>query len=203
MTTSHANPATEANEPRRYPLFQYTDGGWSRRDEGVAITGDRLFWTVEGGEREASLTDIVKVNLFLAGPGGHDVIGMCLVTLRSGVTLSITSGGGWGGFDPEKAPDFRAFVEDLHATLAKRGGAQPRYQVGIPGSRPKLAKVALVVGGALFVLLPMILLLLYRDLNALWLTLAGAAFMYPLYTQLENNAPRTYSPDHVPDELMP
>ena len=198
-----SGPVAMIDAPRSYPLFQYTDGGWSRRDEGVSLRGDRLIWTVEGGERKATLGDIARVNLFLAGPGGNDVMGVCAVTLASGMTLSITSGGAWGGFDPGRAPDFRAFVKDLHTTLAKRGGTGPRYLVGVPGGRAKLAKAALVVGVALFVALPLILLLFYRDLNALWAALAGAAFMYPLYTQLVNNAPRTYSPDRIPEELMP
>jgi hypothetical protein len=203
MTTSHANPATEANEPRRYLLFQYTDGGWSRRDEGVAITGDRLFWTVEGGEREASLGGIVKVNLMLAGQGGDDVVGICIVTQGSGMALNITSGGAWGGADPGKAQDYRAFVKDLHETLAKHEGAAPLYIVGIPGGRAKLLKAALVVGGALFVVMPVILLFITGELNALWVALSAAAFGYPLYLQMQKNEPRTYSPDHVPDELMP
>lgn len=188
--------------PGSHALFQFTDGGWSRRDEGVTLHDDRLVWSVDGGTREAPLSAVRAVNIFLGGVDDQ-IVAVCAIDLGGGLVLHVTSGGAWGGADPDRAQAYRDFVADVHGRLLRRAGPAPAYRVGPPGARRNLLVAVLVIATGFFVVMPLVLLLMFRDLNALWITIAGAALVWPLYQQMERNSPRTYDPARPPEDLFP
>jgi hypothetical protein len=60
-----------------------------------------------------------------------------------------------------------------------------------------------VVAVLFFVATPVILLLITGDMQALWITLAGAGMVYPLIRSAKANEPRNYRCEYLPDDLVP
>lgn len=61
----------------------------------------------------------------------------------------------------------------------------------------------MIVAAAFFVGLPIVLLLLTGDVRSLFVLLGGALFVGPPLKTFRCNAPRTYSPDALPEDLLP
>jgi hypothetical protein len=117
--------------------------------------------------------------------------------------LTVTSLDSWGSADAARLDDYAEFLQDLHSHLGEADKKRIRFIAGMTEGRQMFGKVAVFIGGAFFILLPLVLLLITREIQALFITLAGAAFIIPAFKTMKKNEPRTYDPDHLDDGLFP
>lgn len=191
---------------RDYGLFVRRGAGGlvlKLSDEGVALTGDRLSWTVDGGEDSRPLSDIIGVHLSVAHIARHGDFGSCEIRLGGAPPLQVVGSSAFGFPADERNPVYAGFIRDLHGALAMRPPGTVRFSAGVSEGRLQVMQVMLVVTGLLFVALPLVLLLLTGDLRMLAGALAGGLLVAGLYGWAEKNRPRVYDPHRVPPELLP
>lgn len=109
----------------------------------------------------------------------------------------------WGHPDDERAAIYAEFLTDLYARLAAIKDNKVEYFGGVAPSRFKFGLAAVILAGAFFVVLPLVLLLIARDSEALWIAAGGVFLIYPMFRGMQRNAPQAYAPDQIPEELMP
>lgn len=193
-------------ERRHYGLFVRRGAGelaLKLSDEGVAIAGERLVWTVRADADSRSLSDITSVHLSVAHIARHGDFGNCIIHFGAAAPLQIIGSSAFGFPDEERSPVYAAFVRDLHEQLAKRPPGVVRFSAGVSEGRLQVMQVMLIVAGLLFVALPLVLLLFSGELGMLAAALAGGVFVAGLYGWTEKNRPRSYDPARVPPELLP
>lgn len=196
----------DETQRRDYGLFVRRGAGGlvlKLSDEGVALAGDRLSWTVDGGEDSRPLSDISSVHLTVAHIARHGDFGSCQIGFGGAPPLQVVGSSAFGFPDDERNPVYAAFIRDLHGALATRPPGTVRFAAGVSEGRLQVMQVVLVITGLLFVVLPLVLLLLTGDLRMLAGALAGGILIAGLYGWAEKNRPRLYDPHHVPPELLP
>jgi hypothetical protein len=114
----------------------------------------------------------------------------------------VNSGNADGFADPERAPIYRAFVHDLHARLAA-AKTSTRFEAGYRTHNYPLAIAAMVLIGAISIVAPIFAIIWQGRISAIGLLFAGAFLYLPMMKAIEKNAPRTYTPDKVPGEMLP
>lgn len=192
---------------RHYDLhFREGPGGgfvWRNRDSGVTLTPDGMEWRAAAQRRftDWSTIDTIRVQTGHIPKSGY--FGSCEVTFRNGRKLTVTSLDSWGHADASRHDDYAEFLQDLHAHLGEADKKRIRFVAGMTEGRQIFGKVAVVIGGAFFVLLPLVLLLITGEIQALFIMLGGAAFIVPAFRVMKRNEPRTYNPDHLDDDLFP
>lgn len=190
---------------RHYSLFTITGKPgirWKLKDEGIAIEGDSLYWQKGEVPNTAALKNVREVRLMI-GQTKDGVIGTCLITFRNLAELTVSSASAFGLPDDERAPVYAEFVNDLHTRLAAFKENQVAYFGGVSASRFKFGVAAFIIAGAFFVALPIMLLLITGETEALWIAASGVFFVYPMFRSMQRNAPQQYSPDAIPEELLP
>lgn len=192
---------------REYALFTLTGAPrirWKFKDEGIAIEGDRLSWQDGEIRKLASLKNLRKVHLQCVETK-DGAIGICCVTFRNLAKLTVRSGSAYGSPDEERALVYAAFLKDLHDSIVAHNDQDARidYVGGASPLRFKFVVGAMIVAIAMFVVLPVVLLFVTRDIQALWIAGGGAVFIYPLFRSMQRNAPQKYQPDSIPEELLP
>jgi len=129
--------------------------------------------------------------------------GSCEIIFRNGRKLTVNSLDSWGRADTGRFDDYAEFLQDLHAHLGEADKKRIRFVAGTTEGRQIVGKVSLVIGGAFFVVLPLVLLLITGEIKALFISLGGVAFIFPAFRVMKRNEPRTYNPDHLDDDLFP
>ena len=194
-------------KPRRYDLFlrEGATGGlvWRYRDEGVVLTPLGLEWTASGVKRSTVYGLIRCIRIQTGHVPKSGFFGSCTITFRNGQTLTVNSLNSWGSPDEDRLDDYAEFLQDLHAHLSDEDRKRISFIAGMTEGRQMFGKVAVVIAGAFFVLLPLVLLVFTGEIKALFITAAGAAFIYPMYRTMKKNEPRTYNPLHLDDDLFP
>ncbi len=190
----------------RHELFM-TDGNasfrWAMTDSGVTLSQDGLSWTIDGAASERGYSDIFSIRLHRASAGTGAGVGVCQIRFRDGTTLVVYGGSAQGLADDTQAARFVAFVHDLHKRLAARDDTKHIYfNAGLSEGRYTVLTVAIVASGLLFGLLPLVLLIMMRDLHTLFLFVAATGLLWSFYKLWEKNRPRPYSPDRVPADLL-
>jgi hypothetical protein len=61
---------------------------------------------------------------------------------------------------------------------------------------------ALIVAALLFIVTPLVLIFITGDPHVLIPMGMGAVLLWPFVRLMRNNAPRSYTPDALPDELL-
>jgi hypothetical protein len=168
--------------------------------QGVTLTAERIAWSCDGKDDGAAFANIRKVNLESSGDEAHP--NACTITFADGYQLLITSGDANGFADPERAQVYRDFVRDLHARLAAAKTAT-RFEAGYQGHRYPLAIAAMVLIGSISIVVPLFAIIWTGSISAIGLLFAGALLYLPMMKAIEKNAPSTYTPDKVPDEMLP
>jgi hypothetical protein len=175
---------------------------WSYSDHGVTLMDDAIAWIADGRQSQVSFRDIVEVHLQLSYLEDN-AIASCRLHFADGYSLSITSGNRRGFQDAGQDRLYVEFVYDLHARLAAHGDARAAFTAGFSEGRHLGLTVVAVVGVLLCVLLPVVLLLISGDWKMAVAGYTGLALLWPVYKAIQVNAPRSYDPRHVPEELMP
>lgn len=199
--------ARRDDAPRRdYGLFVRRNPGsiaLKLSDEGVAIAGERLVWTIGTGEDSRPLSDVSAVHLSVAHTARHGDFGSCIIHFSGAAPLQVVGSSAFGFPDEERAPVYASFVRDLHKTLATKPTGAVRFSAGMSEGRLRVMQVMLVIAVLLFVALPIVVLLLTGDLGMLAATALGGIFVAGFYGWAQTNRPRGYDPHRVPPELLP
>ncbi len=191
---------------QRHDLFLREGAGrfyWKLDNQGVLLSDDTLRWEHDGMPRERAFTDILSIRLQTAHVHKSGDIGVCQITFRDGLILTLQSSDARGYADDARAQAYAGFVRDLHARLMAFRPRDIRYLAGNSERWHMLGIAVLVVAGLFFVGLPLALFLYVRSWEVLGILATGAAFVWPVARVVQRNAPRDYAPTHVPDEMLP
>jgi hypothetical protein len=176
---------------------------WSYSDHGVTLTDDAIAWSLDGQQAQASFNDIAEVHLQLSYIE-ENAVASCRLRFVDGTSLAITSSNSRGFQDAALDRVYVEFIHDLHARLAARGDLRTAaFTAGFSEARHQLGIVFLVIAGLILVVLPVVMLLFTWEWKVMLIIYSCAVFLWPLYKSLQANTPRTYDPQHVPQELMP
>jgi hypothetical protein len=197
-----STPATA--DKRRYDVY-LTAGGrrfYFRNDNhGVTLDDARIAWTYDGRTEKAPLSDIVAVHL-QSGGSWQNVIDQCEIAFATGDTVTVSNAGASGVPDDGQTPIYRDFVRDLHRRLAARGAGAIRFTAGYRPLNYRVVLVGAVLLGMICVALPLVLLAITGEFKVLGLLVGGVVLCWPLARMVQNNAPREYQPQKLPDELL-
>ncbi len=185
----------------RYALFT-SDGKrfvWGSPDSGIAVEEDSIAVMRAGRWTHAAFADIVSVTLNTAMIGRSSVA-QCIVVLGNGNKI-VTSNANANGFvDGSRNRDFEDFVVALHRQLVASGAAKSiAFHSGYSSGRMNMLMLALIAGVALFLVLPLGLLLVTGDIKALGIIVAGCFLLWPAWQVANANKPSSYSPERPPN----
>jgi hypothetical protein len=205
MPAVSKSPLPSAN-PRSFDLFVRSDGKrlyFTNPDHAITVSDGALAWTSNGMDRQEPFGNIASIHLQTAQIGNMSrVLDQCIVEFTDGVRLIVTNGAPNGLPDADKAPIYRDFVRDLHGRLAAGRYGSIRFSAGMAPWRYTGLKITLVIAGLLFVAAPAVLGLAFGDLKGLGLAVGGVFLGAPFVRMLLNNAPRDYTPDALPEQLL-
>ncbi|CAN7434625.1 hypothetical protein LJR090_003489 [Bosea sp. LjRoot90] len=196
----------ETQQRRDYGLFVRRGAGGlalQLSDEGVALVGERLIWTVDSGEDSRPLSDISGVHLSVAHIARHGDFGSCQIRFGAAPPLQVVGSTAFGFPDEQRDPVYAAFIRDLHASLAVMPVGTVRFSAGVSEGQLQFMQVMLVIAGLLFVALPLALLLFTWEPSMIVAVAVGGAFIAGFYGWTQKNRPRHYDPRHIPSELTP
>jgi hypothetical protein len=194
--------APSPDQPRTYDICYFLPGQstFRRLDFGIVLSKDTIAWMQDGRTTEISLVNIVAVHLSSAGQ--RIVVDRCAITFSDNTVLTVVNSDPGGYRNSQQAAIYRAFVQDLHARLASGAHGTIRFTAGWTPWRYQVmlvvafvAVVASVVGGTAAYLM-------LRDLRGVAIVVFGVAACWHLEKTTHANAPRDYTPDKLPDELM-
>ena len=157
----------------------------------------------DGIRRKLAYTEIVEIRLQTGHIPRSGDFGACAIKFRNGVLLTVNSLNSWGTPDDERVDPYITFVEDLHARLGQEDRGRIRFLAGNTDGRYRFGVFAAVLAGAFFVVLPLVLVFVTGESEALFLTLAGVFFVYPVIRVIRKNEPRSYNPQRLDDDLFP
>jgi len=194
------------DSPRSYDVF-FSAGGtrfyFTNPNHGIAISDNGMAWTADGRASAAAFADIAAIHLQTAALGSAQrVLDQCRIEFDNGAALVVTNGSSSGLPDQVQTPIYRAFVCDLHAHLAARAAGAIRFTAGMAQWRYKGLFVTMIVAGLMFIAAPLVLVFVTGDLRGFVVMAMGASLCWPFTKMLMNNAPRHYTPDRLPDELL-
>jgi len=194
-------------DSRTYDVYFTVSGGprfyFTNPNHGIAVSDRGIAWTADGHPGEAAFADIVAIHLQTAALGNaRKVIDQCRIEFVDGAALSVSNATSSGLPDETQTPPYRAFVHDLHAHLAARKDSAIRFTAGMAPWRYKGLFVTMIVAGLFFVAAPLVVVAITGDWHGLLVTATGAALCWPFIKMLQNNAPRDYTADRLPDELL-
>lgn len=197
-----SDPAPDA---KRYDLFT-TDGSrkfvWRLTDAGIALEADGIAVLRAGQWTRARYADIAAVTLTSGAIGQSGLRGACTIRLNNGALVVVNNLNARGISDGVRDGLFRQFVTDLHQRLIQSGAAKDvTFHAGFSQSRMTGLVFITTLAALLFIALPFGLLIFTRDIESLWMLLAGVGLVYPIVRVARNNQPTTYLPTAPPDLL--
>jgi len=169
-------------------------------NRGVTLTDTHIAWTADGRADGAPFRNIASVALQQTG-SWQAPIGQCRITFADGYTLTLFNADAGGRRNAQQAVIYREFVRDLHQRLAAHAG-NIRFTAGLPPGRYHVVLVCAVLLGLICFVGPLALLPFTRDLRTLGVMFAGGMLCWPLVSMMRNNAPRSYQPDRLPEEVL-
>lgn len=194
-----------ANDAQRYDLFTrdgQTRFTWTLTDEGVALEDEALVLMRAGRWTRAQYHDIVSVTLTSGTLGRGNTMGSCAIELANGSKIIVANVNKRGIADGFRDGLYRRFVADLHKHLLASGAAESiDFHSGFSQGRMTGLLFALIAATGLFLVLPFVLLIATHDIETLWILLAGAGLVIPVYRIANNNQPAAYMPANPPDLL--
>jgi hypothetical protein len=201
-----AQQPVQAAPDLTYPLFLREGTGrfyFRLSDQGLTLTADGLAWTFDGQPRRRAFAEIDSVRLQVVHVHKSGDYGICEIRFRDGLTLRILASTAHGFADDDLSAAYADCMRDLHGRLAGSGMPTIRYHAGTTDTAHTAGVAILVVAALFFIGTPIVIFLMVRKLEVLGVLLAAAAFIWPFWRKLEVNAPRPYTPQAVPAELLP
>jgi hypothetical protein len=199
--------APHPQNSRTHDVYFYVAGGprlvLRNPNHGIAIDDDGIAWTSNDATRRQAYASVTAVHLQTAALGNAaNVIDQCKIEFTGGPALTVSNASASGLPDKAQTPLYREFVRDLHARLAAHGPAAIRFTAGMARWRYKLLFGTMIAAGLLFIVTPIGLVIVTGDWHALIAMAMGVSLCWPFTRLMINNAPRDYTPDRLPDELL-
>ena len=176
---------------------------WKLAEGGVTLDAEGLAWTGDAGERRYRYSDLVSIQLCTTIGGKEGNIYFSVLRFRDGTVVTFYSGTARGAFDEQAQGIYAEFVRILHARLNTLKLAGVHYMAGQTATRYYLVLGSVVVLAAIAVVLPLVLLAVVREWKVLIALLAGAGITWPMWKLAQASRPRSYSPDAVPEDVVP
>jgi hypothetical protein len=173
---------------------------WRNPNHGVTLSNNTIAWIMDDGAQEMEYRDIVAVHLNSAGQ--EIPVDRCTITFADGSGLLIVNTDPGGYRDAEGAARYRDFVHDLHARLACGRYPEIRFTAGVPRWRYLVMLGSAIAAAPVFALAGLGGYLFYHLSNGLVLLVVGEYFCWSLGRRALANAPRDYTPDRLPGELL-
>ena len=113
--------------------------------------------------------------------------------------LHVSDANASGLPDDAQRAVYRDFLRDLHAKLE---GHRVSFTAGYSRARYLVVLVASILLGLIIVAIPLVIVLITGETRAFLLLFVGVMLALPLARMVKSNAPRPYTPDDLPEELM-
>jgi len=203
-----ASASVSKPDDRRYYDLYFREGPGGGivlryRYSGMRLSPAGMEWESEGERRFTDYSTIEAVRLQTGHIPKSGYFGTCEITFRNGRNVTVSSLDSWGSPDGERLDDYAEFIQDLHGHLSDEDRRRIRFEAGGTAFRQAFGTVAVILGGLMFVLLPLGLLLYTGEAKALFILIGGAAFIIPAFRTMQRNRPRTYDPHHLDEDLFP
>jgi hypothetical protein len=189
--------------PRTYDLCIKVVGRrlyWRNRNSGVTLGPDCIAWTMDGAAHEVPYGNIVAVHLNSAGQKITE--DRCAMTFADGSGLRIVNTDPGGYADAARAAAYRDFVRDLHARLEASGNGAVRFTAGVAPWRYCTMLVGAAAAATVFTIAGLAGYFIFHQWSGLVLLGLGLYFSWTLGRRALANAPRDYTPEHLPERLL-
>jgi len=205
-TVLEAVKGDTVGEVELYDLYMAHSAG--RRllvtDKNISLGKEDFAYPIRGRLGTSRYDDVVGVTLSSTQLKRACTMGQCTIHFASGSILRLLNVSGLGRPDAAHSEHFRRFVRDFHARLIASGAASRIvFRSGMSESRANFANAVIVVAALMFVVLPVILLFITHQPKGLFVCLAGASLVWPLYKSVRRNRPAVYQPTTPPDIISP
>jgi hypothetical protein len=196
---------------------------WRIANRGITLGHGTIGWTYDGTAEARRLNDIAAVNLQSVG-SWQNAIQQCSIAFNDGTKLVVSDAAAHGLPTKAQSAIYRDFVHGLHAALRAQASDGIRYTAGYGEARYRFVSVFSGLLGLLLVAVPAVLFFFTltctpapiqcddlfctparecpSETSVLVLLGFSAVFLWPLWRMVKANAPRTYSPDALPDDLL-
>jgi len=196
---------------------------WRIANRGVTLGCGTISWTYDGTAETKELDDIAAVNLQSVG-SWQNAVQQCSIAFNDGTKLVVSDAAAHGLPTKAQSAIYRDFVRGLHAALRAQASDGVRYSAGYGEARYRFVFVFSALLGLLLVAVPAGLFFwtltctptpiqcdeLFctpaRECPGATSVLAvlgfSAVFLWPLWRMVKANAPRTYSPEALPEDLL-
>jgi len=197
-----ASPGSRSQEAQRYDVCFFLNRRRALRwlDRGIALGAGGISCTADGEAGAEGFGSIVAVHL--QSRGQRPNIESCAITFADNNVLTVLNCNPGGYADAACAKRYRAFVHDLHATLAEAGSRAIRYSEGWPLWRCQAMFGLAAATALLAAALGLSKFFCVGDLKGLFLVALGGYGGWRFYRTALNNVPRDYTPDRLPEFLL-
>lgn len=197
----------EQRQPAEYPLY-FVDGDtgmyWSLDTCGLRLDAAGVTFTSERETRTIAFHEIRSIRLQTTfAQATETAIGICQIRFGEYRKLTIFSGDSRGVYDADQRQHYIDFVRDLHRRIPKEDRTRIAFNGGLSETRHMVLSAAMIAGAALFGVLPLVLLVLVPSFHTLGLAVTAGGFVYAGWRAWDKNRPEGYTPDYVPEELLP
>ncbi|ARQ00085.1 hypothetical protein [Pseudorhodoplanes sinuspersici] len=197
----------EPAQPAEYPLY-FVDGdtgmSWSIDTRSVRLDAAGVTFTSERETRTIAFREIRSIRLQTTFVRGDDIpIGICTVRFGNYRKLTIFSGDSHGRADADQRQHYIDFIRDFHRRIPMHDRNRIGFNGGLSETRYMIVSTAMLAGALLFGALPAFLILWKPSFETFGIAFTSGGFVYAGWRVWNRNRPGDYSPDHVPDDLLP
>jgi hypothetical protein len=173
---------------------------WRNRNHGVTLGDETIAWTMDGQANETAYGNVVAVHLDSVGQ--KITADRCTITIADGRGLLIVNTDPGGYADATRAALYRDFIRDLHGRLPADRYSDIRFTAGGPIWRYWTMLISALAGAPLFAAAGLAGYFIFHQWNGLGLFLVGEYLCWRLFRRALANAPRDYTPDRLPEQLL-
>lgn len=188
-----------------YPLY-FSDGDgfvWSIATRGLTLDDRGVTFTSERETRTILFSEIGSIRLHTGFADKETPLGICQIRFGRWRKLTVYGGDSYLRADEAQRAAYLRFVHDLHRRIPAADRTRIAFNGGLSDTRHMIVSVASIVGALIFGVLPLVLIVLVPSWETLGVAAASFGFAYAGWKNWSRNRPRRYSPDRVPEELLP
>jgi hypothetical protein len=171
--------------------------------EGVAIDRAGLAWRRDAAWMQRPWADLREIRLMRTLAGRSDTGATCLLRFVDGREVNVLSMNAGGFADAERETVYARFLRHLHEAVPEDQLAKVVFRTGKTRGPAWLAPALIIVMGAFFIALPLVLLVWTGEIKALLIAFAGFFFVRPTWVVFTANRERAYPPRRPPREMFP
>lgn len=192
--------------PAAYPLYYRDREGfvWAVETRGLTLDQRGLTFKTERETRTIRFSEISAIRLQTAFAHANETpLGLCQIKFGRWRKLTVLSGDSHLRADEALRAAYHAFVRDFHRRIPPADRARIRFNGGLSDTRYFILSTAMLLGAAMFGVLPLVLLFVEPSLHTLGIAAASWGLAYAGWRSWDRNRPARYGPDQIPDDLLP